>query len=80
MIPSRPFLALAAAVALLNAAGCKQPESVAHAAPPPSFPSTLEAPTAPAPAPAAEVAAPAQPDEKPTAAEVAAIEHPHVAK
>jgi hypothetical protein len=76
MIPSRPFLALAAAVALLNAAGCKQPESVAHPAPPPSFPSTLEAPTAPA----AEVAAPAQPDEKPTAAEVATIEHPHVAK
>jgi hypothetical protein len=85
MIPSRPLLALAAAIALANAAGCSKSDSVAHPAPPPSFPSRLAAPLAPAPAPSAEVTTPeraraAQPEEKPTAAEVAAIEHPHVAK
>lgn len=75
-MPSRMLVSLAAAVALTWAIACNRG---APAAPPTTTaPAPTSAPMAPA-SPAAS-AAHAQPEPRPTPEEVAAIEHPHVAK
>jgi hypothetical protein len=76
-MPSRLLLVLAAGVALAWAVACSRGAPAASARPAPVTALTASPPAAPPPAAAL---APAPPEPKPSAEEIAAIEHPHVAK
>ncbi|BDG01033.1 hypothetical protein [Anaeromyxobacter oryzae] len=78
-MPSRLLVSLAAAVALTWAIACNRGGTPAPQAPAADAPPAASAPAPVAAAPSAP-AAPEKADPKPTPAEVAAIEHPHVQK
>lgn len=81
MIPSRPLLLLAAAVALANAAACSRSEPPRASTPfeAPTLAFALEAPPSPAPTPV-PLRLLAEPELAPSPEEIAAVEHPRVAK